>query len=679
MSLWQLNSFDMQCMQLNCAALPYDNQERLIIRELLYSFIGMRGTFIHLDQSAAHLVAASQLRPLRYVVSEQVNISLRQMATELLPMATHYSLVQQFVSLHNCVTGSQVLQALSAALRVHLQDYHTVVCQLESELDAGSLNIHKLKHCLEPVRAAMETLAHTVVDIVKNDMRGAQVLSLLHGKIVSLLGNDQAQELLIDLTERAAVPYFSVLERWMLKGVIYDPSNEFMIEDNEVIRREEIETNHYAASYWEKRYNVRRECVPRFLNKYSDIILRTGKYLNVIRQCGDASGNSVNAPAAEVAEGLRFSAQNEAVHMDLIKKAYRRASRTLLELLITEKDLMGHLTSVKRYLLMHQGDFITEFMDASDEELSKNVNHILPMKLDNLLGLTLRISSAKHDCYKDNLICNLIPTDVVKMMSEIHLVSGTSASVPTAAAATATTTAAPPSEENLTGFDCFAFRYEIQWPVSLILNSLAESQYQMLFRLLFNCKHVERQLYKSWTLCSHKAIIKFETRHAETLRFIFSLRQRMIYAIQNLEYYMMIEVIEPMWHEFLQKMERVENVDDVLVAHQDFIDRCLENCMLKTPDLLGIVMGMCKVCLSFCALAKNAMQLKPTDECVREVRKYDTEFSVLLMRLLVRVKNLSYENSNGKFINLVHRINFNGFYTAALEAQNSLEIAAAST
>lgn len=29
-----------------------------------------------------------------------------------------------------------------------------------------------------------------------------------------------------------------------------------------------------------------RERVPTFLEKISDVILRTGKYLNVIRQCG---------------------------------------------------------------------------------------------------------------------------------------------------------------------------------------------------------------------------------------------------------------------------------------------------------------------------------------------------------------------------------------------------------
>lgn len=37
----------------------------------------------------------------------------------------------------------------------------------------------------------------------------------------------------------------------------------------------------------------------------------------------------------------------------------------------------------------------------------------------------------------------------------------------------------------------------------------------------------------------------------------FSLRQRMLDCIQHLEYYMMVEVIEPNWVTFLNKMSKV--------------------------------------------------------------------------------------------------------------------------
>ena len=141
------------------------------------------------------------------------------------------------------------------------------------------------------------------------------------------------------------------------------------------------------------------------------MILRTGKYLNVIRQCG----KKVTQPQQMT---LQFSPTNQH-HIGVIQNAYHFASKNLLEVLLKENDLMGHLMSVKRYLLLFQGDFITQFMDACEEELAKNVDKVLPMKLENLLGLTLRLSSAKNDPYKDDWHCELLTYDLGTQISKI--------------------------------------------------------------------------------------------------------------------------------------------------------------------------------------------------------------------------------------------------------------------
>lgn len=62
----------------------------------------------------------------------------------------------------------------------------------------------------------------------------------------------------------------------------------------------------------------------------------------------------------------------------------------------------------------------------------------------------------------------------------------------------------------------------------------------------------------------------------------------------------MIEVVEPKWHAFLEKMKTVENVDEVLAVHQNFIDSCLKNCMLTDANLLRNSSKLFKVCVKFC-------------------------------------------------------------------------------
>lgn len=348
--------------------------------------------------------------------------------------------------------------------------------QLESKFKNNSLTLHKLLFFIQPTMNLFEVLAETVTSICQLEIRGANVLSLLFHKISSLTGNESAHTLISHITKKAAVPYIEILQHWIMKGVILDPHQEFMVVDNDLYHRDLINVNHYSAEYWEKRYTLRPDRIPVFFDDHTDFILRAGKYLNVIRQCG-------NQVLPLQTADLHFTPNSLTYLYESIMKAYTFASQTLLQVLIKDNDLMGHLLSVKRYLLLQQGDFINQFMDAADQELSKNVDKVLPMKLENLLGLTLRLSSTKHDAYKDDLHCQLFPLALLDQMSKIHL-AGTEDQNWTN------------DKTDLSALECFAFRYDVQWPLSLILNHFAILEYQMLFRQLFYCKHVERQLCK---------------------------------------------------------------------------------------------------------------------------------------------------------------------------------------
>lgn len=386
------------------------------------------------------------------------------------------------------------------------------IVQLESQHQLEQLTLHKLVYFLRPTTSIFEVLADNIKTIQTKRLQGAEILSHFHAQIIGLAGNPTAQTVLRQLNENVARPYMAQLHLWITKGIIIDRHAEFLVEDNEIINRQDIDNlDHYSAEYWEKRYIVREANVPIFLNDCADQILRTGKYLNVIRQCGD--DKAIQFPNAT--EPLSVLGDAHKAH---IASSYRFASQQLLHVLVNDNDLMGHLLSMKRYLLLHQGDFINQFMDATEMELAKNVDKVLPMRLENLLGLTLRLSSTKFDKYNDDLHCQLFPFKLQQQMDKIHLVE------PTVSSGAADGINGMNvhicfiylfiwylcvsqkcffldywqngNKLNLTGLECFAFRYDVKWPVSLVLNHFAILEYQMLFRQLFYCKHVERQLCK---------------------------------------------------------------------------------------------------------------------------------------------------------------------------------------
>src|SRR5690242_3898061 len=105
------------------------------------------------------------------------------------------------------------------------------------------------------------------------------------------------------------------------------------------------------------------------------------------------------------------------------------------------------------------------------------------------------------------------------------------------------------------GTDSFSFDYKVQWPLSIILSRKSLTKYQLLFRHLFLFKLVERQLCNAWFLNQFAR----DFRLSKALSSCFRLRQRMLHLLQNIQYYMSFEVIEPNWHIMEQSLKKVCN------------------------------------------------------------------------------------------------------------------------
>ncbi|CAG5055996.1 unnamed protein product [Parnassius apollo] len=649
------------------AGIPIASQENIIIDELLYIFSGVPGNYI------VHQRVKDTFDPRTFLISDDLDDALKQMVQQMLPLASNYSIVRRFIEHCNMWSG-QVLHALVSAIEILLKDYYTMIAQLETEHMSGNLSLQKLWYFVLPTMHTMQVLAAIVTNIGKSELRGGAVLTVLHDKTSTLMGDGRAQEISLFLTERACRPYLSILDQWIHKGTIVDPFQEFMIEDNELVNREELPVD-YSADYWEKRYSVQRERVPKFLDKFTDIILRTGKYLNVISQCGKSIAKTNT-------EDIKYSLR-EQNYSAIIQKAYAFASKSLLELLLKEYDLMGRLKSVKNYFLMSQGDFIVQFMDATEQELSKKIDDIIPSKLESLLGLCLRLSAASHDPYNEDMRVELLPYDLQFQMFKILSIE---------------TEDEKEYKQNkdcppLTGIETFSFGMEVKWPVSLILNHKAIACYQMIFRHLFYCKHIERLLCRVWLY--NKVVKRFS--EARLYADAFALRQRMLSCIQHLQYYMCVEVIEPSWCQLIQSLDKVNNVDEVLERHNDFLESCLGDCMLTSPQLLKAVTTLCLVCVQFCTFIQemhkyfvdaelNSMlgstydntdysegadcgttMSASSDSFASSVSRYGRRFTAALLSMLAIIESMARDNNTNKLLNISARLNFNTYYVKQLE------------
>ncbi|XP_050073791.1 gamma-tubulin complex component 2 homolog isoform X2 [Anopheles maculipalpis] len=655
---WNFNYDELYPLQskANVAAIPVASQEPIVLKEVLNCLIGVKGTLIVPKKSSSTGDPDGSL-PVEFQLSNQLTASCRDMVVEVLPLAANYSCVQSFIECSSILEGGVVLQALRSVLKTIMTDYYLSIAQLDDLRCRRGLSMQRLIQFLKPVFPTMEELAATVSEIRRNNSRGGQILSLLHDRITAKSGTNHAQKVLVHLIESAAIPFMEMLQLWIYRGVINDPQQEFFIDHSSM----EL-TENELVDYWEKQYTIRNEKVPCFLSKYGDIILRTGKYLNVVRVCGGADFQPGNANGTEAMNSTTTASNKsgkqleykhfDQSYIDEIEEAYNFASSSLLNLIMNKYDLMGRLLSVKRYFLLQQGDFITEFMDAVEEDLRKNVDTLHPIRLANLLDVTLGLSSAKYDEYHDDLKTMLLPYGIVTQISKI--VNNEDAFVDTLS-----------DTSQLKGIECFTFTYKAQWPVSIVLNLWTISKYQMIFRQLFYLKYVERILCRVWI--ANNETRQFAPNPAKLYRSAFTLRQKMLIAIQSFESYMMIEVIEPNWHIFYQNMKQVKNIDDVLNYHQDFLDQCLKNCMLTVPDLLKPIINLCNICIKFCDFLSAATTMAPTETFSERVEQFRHDFTDQLMTLLRKIADVATLSTSERFINLIYRINFNSYYSETNE------------
>ncbi|XP_034250701.1 gamma-tubulin complex component 2-like isoform X2 [Thrips palmi] len=647
--------------------IPRMSQETKLMEDLLYVLSGVEGEYI----TPQALLGPYEART--FIIGEGVDPSLKQLVEKILSLASYYSTIVRFIEEKSSFHWGQVNQALAGAMDQLIQEYKVFIAQLETLTRQENVNLQSIWFYAQPSLCTMEIVANIASTINKAGAKGGKVLSLLHEYTISA-GDPKVQKLCTHLTQAASVPYMDILQDWVYIGVIQDPYEEFLVEDNEVIQREDLPVN-YSDDYWEKCYIICRERVPSFLEKMSDVILRTGKYLNVIRQCG----KNVKPPQTQK---LKYTL-SEREYCEAIEQAYCFASQTLLNLLMKEYDLMGRLRSVKHYFLHDQGDFIVQLMDMCEGELNKNINDIVPHRLESLLELALRTSAANSDPYKDDMRAELLPFDLIHQMFKIHGISSQEFSESCHA-------------DMLTGLESFSFGYEVKWPVSLVLNFKTKACYQMIFRHLLYCKHVERLLGRVWR--SNKVCKMFPVSSSQSYRPAFALRQRMLNCVQNLQYYMMIEVIEPNWHNFLERMSKVTNVDQVLACHSDFLCACMKDCMLTRPELLQTVNKLVGVCVSFCRFFENAQKyfvdaelnsmIAPSDaesdvseaaapsleyssiaigeNFEESISNFDEQFSIALICLLNKIEELAAEDNSEKMLNVLYRMDFNSYYTTLL-------------
>merc|ERR1712176_1107211 len=118
--------------------------------------------------------------------------------------------------------------------------------------------------------------------IIPLGSRGGALLNMIQTHI-DTSGEKHVRILYNKLMKAACCPYFRMLSNWIYDGVISDVYGEFMIQEKTHLKKEDV-SQQYNNEYWTGRYSLNIGQIPLILYDYKDIIVTTGKYLNVMRE-----------------------------------------------------------------------------------------------------------------------------------------------------------------------------------------------------------------------------------------------------------------------------------------------------------------------------------------------------------------------------------------------------------
>lgn len=222
----------------------------------------------------------------------------------------------------------------------------------------------------------------------------------------------------------------------MYSGDLDDSYHEFMIKEDATVSREALEED-FNAQYWDSRYTLREEHVPRILKRYATKALIAGKYLNVIRECKSgglstryerrslshsSTRGAITADNIALPTKKKLTLDKDVTDTNLalaIDEAYQFSSQALLQLLEQGHGLSSQLQSLRRFFLLEHGDFFTQFMDTAETELRKDVKDISLVRVEGLLQLAVQTSTLGTDNNKENLTCTLASHNLIQ---HLHLI-----------------------------------------------------------------------------------------------------------------------------------------------------------------------------------------------------------------------------------------------------------------
>ena len=588
--------------------------EKDIINDLLFVFEGINGKYIAYDASKDAFI----LNPIMPWSEELYNI-----VNSLCELGWLYRRIKLYIDyFKNSSVKSQFIQSFIYAIQKELDNHFRLISFFKkinnnqktgNEIGKRNLNLKNLflwtldqKEKLKWIAASCETI---------HPLKGPAVLS----QIYSIVNYGGCNKYLNDVLNELSKPFISFILNWIKYGKLEDPYKEFFVEIIKGIGIDDL---------WKLMYQIVGKNVPNFMKRNSTIkIFEVGKCMHFIRNfckenynlsnlkkiifnlikgdektsddynLNDKENKEIKIKDRIITNNLGnqnfdygYDKDKIKFEIDSLKSCYefidylssqdnheeisnisfineiivnidvihKLINKDLIRIFLDKFKFLSNLESINRYLLLGQGDMMQTLMELLFEELDKPSNLILKHNLESYLDSSIRASNAH---FKDE--------ENIKKLS-IILKSPSPASI---------------------GWDIFCLDYKVDLPLNIIFTSKLLKDYQELFLFFWKIKHIEfSQINHIWkklqNINNYSSILMKDKQFIKkTMRISIHFNQEIIHFITNLHNYFALEVLETQLKKLKLEINKVNNLDELILRHKLFVENILEQCLLDRQNI----------------------------------------------------------------------------------------------
>ncbi|KAJ4820841.1 Gamma-tubulin complex component [Rhynchospora pubera] len=715
-----------------------------MLHELLFALVGFTGDFViderenledEDEDGDCHVGPTFRLAPdLSFL-----DPSERSAIERLLPLGFYYRELNCFATKSRNLTWIQsplespvpmpqpekrresvYRRAIANGIVEILSVYRAAVLKVEQNLLSEPVPIlatvtqglHKFEVLLPP-------LYRLITEIEKKDIRGGQLLNLLHKSCHC--GVPELQTCIQRLLWHGHQVMYNQLASWMVYGFLQDPYGEFFIQRQDRQERESekarvdveksVQKSADGAALsidWHSGYHISLDMLPEYIQMpVAESILFAGKAIRVLRNPGsefqlreDSSNHSsrlrgvfsgFNDSTTDLTDefGLvmqELLPQSEADKIDTMlqelkvstefhKRLFESAVSSirtiagnhLWQLVVVRADLNGHLKALKDYFLLAKGDFFQCFLEESRQlmrlpprQSTAEADLMVPFQLAALKTI------GEEDKYFPRISlrmssfggtnASVAPKEIsMKTLADSSLQRNTNA-----------------TEVALDGWDGISLEYSVEGPLQLFFTQEVISKYRKVFQYLIRLKRTQMELERSWVAVIQQDHADFSNHRrnrdsipVSVLRSrrhqpMWRVREHMIFLIRNLQFYIQVDVIESQWNVLQTHVQESHDFTELVGFHQEYLMALISQSFLDIGSLSRILDSIMKLCLQFCWNLEQQDSTSSLSELERITEEFNKKSNSLYT--ILRSSRIAGSQRAPYLRQFLMRLNFNRFF-----------------